>query len=106
MKEQKILKAGIIGCGGISNGKHLPALKRNKNFEIRAYCDLVKERAEQAREQFGPQNAEIETDYREMLKKDLDVVYVLTPNKFHAEIAIAALEAGKHVMCAWNYCMD
>ncbi|MDF2871519.1 MAG: putative dehydrogenase, partial [Anaerocolumna sp.] len=32
------IKIGIIGCGGIANGKHLPAIKRNGNFEIIAFC--------------------------------------------------------------------
>ena len=37
------LKIGIIGCGGIANGKHLPAIKQNGNFEILAVCDLIEE---------------------------------------------------------------
>ena len=40
------LKVGIIGCGGIANSKHLPALKsQNKKAEIVAFCDIVEERA-------------------------------------------------------------
>ena len=34
-----------------------------------------------------------------LLKEDLDVVYVTTPNRSHAEISIAAMEAGRDVMC-------
>ena len=97
--ETKKLKAGIVGCGGIANGKHLPAMKRLGYFEIVAFCDLVEERAVKSRENFGTEDARVYTDYKELLKEELDVVYVLTPNSSHAPVSIAAMEAGKHVMC-------
>lgn len=93
------LKVGIVGCGGIANGKHLPAMKKNGNFEIVAFCDLIEERAQEAKEEYGTEDARIYTDYTELLKEDVEAVYVLTPNSSHAPISIAALEAGKHVMC-------
>ena len=95
------LKVGIVGCGGIANGKHLPSMKKNGNFEIVALCDLIVERAEKAREEYGTEDARVYTDYAEMLKeeKDIEAVYVLTPNSVHAPVSIAAMEAGKHVMC-------
>ena len=40
-----MLKIGIIGCGGIANGKHMPSLKKVKNCEMIAFCDIVEERA-------------------------------------------------------------
>lgn len=95
----KKVRIGIVGCGGIANNKHLPSIKANGNFEIIAYCDILKEKAEKTKEKFGPENALIFTDYRELLKEELDAVYVLTPNKSHAEVSIAALNAGNHVMC-------
>ncbi len=93
------LRAGIVGCGGIANGKHLPAMKRNGHFEIVAFCDLIEERAQKAKEEYGTPDAKVFTDYQELLKEDLDAVYVLTPNNAHAPVSIAAMEAGKHVMC-------
>ena len=93
------LRIGIIGCGGIANGKHMPALSRLGDVEMVAFCDIVEERALKAAEQYGAADAKVFTDYREMLKLDLDVVHVLTPNKSHSPITVAALEAGKHVMC-------
>jgi predicted dehydrogenase len=90
---------GIIGCGGIAIGKFLPAMKKNGKFEIVAFCDTVLERAIEAKEQFGTTDAKVTTDYKELLKEELDGVYVLTPNSSHAEISIAAMKAGKHVMC-------
>ena len=95
----KIIKAGVVGCGGIANGKHLPAIKRNGKIELVAFCDLIKERAEKAKEEYGTPDARVYTDYTELVKEDVDVVYVLTPNNAHAPVSIAAMKAGKHVMC-------
>lgn len=95
------LKVGIIGCGGIANGKHLPAMKRNGNFEIVAFCDLIVEKAEKAKAEYGTADANVYVDYKEMLEKEKDIVavYVLTPNREHSFISIDAMKAGKHVMC-------
>lgn len=96
----KVYRIGIVGCGGIANGKHLPSLKKLDNVEIVAFCDIVVERAEKAAREYGAEGAQIYSDYRELLKdQSLDIVHVLTPNDFHAEVTIAALEADKHVMC-------
>ncbi len=93
------LRVGVVGCGGIANAKHLPAMKKNGNFEIVAFCDLIEEKARKAKEEYGTEDALVCTDYREVLKQDVEAVYVLTPNNAHAPISIAALEAGKNVMC-------
>ena len=95
----KILKVGIIGCGGIAMSKFLPAMKVNGKFQVLAFCDIILERAQEAKEQFGTESAKVFADYRELIKEELDAVYVLTPNSSHAEISIAAMRAGKHVMC-------
>lgn len=96
----KTLKIGIIGCGGIANGKHMPSLKKQKQAEMVAFCDIVQERAEKAAADFGAEGAKVYTDFRELLKDGgLDIIHVCTPNDSHAEITIASLEAGKHVMC-------
>ena len=42
------LKAGIIGCGGIANGKHLPSTQKVGLAEMVAFCDLIEERAKEA----------------------------------------------------------
>ena len=95
------IKVGIIGCGGIANGKHLPALSHQKSrVDIIAFCDLILERAEKAAKEYGTPDAKVYTDYKELLKDErIDVVHVLTPNVAHCELTVAALEAGKHVMC-------
>ena len=62
------LKIGIIGCGGIANQKHFPALKNNENLnDIVAFCDVIWERAEKAAKEFGSEGAKVYTDYKELL---------------------------------------
>ena len=96
----KKLKVGIIGCGGIAGNKHLPAIRKIKEAEITAFCDIIPERAEDLCKQFGTDGAKTYTDYNELIKdSSIDVVHVLTPNRSHSPITVAALEAGKHVMC-------
>lgn len=91
---------GIVGCGGIANGKHMPSLKKLPNAKMVAFCDIVKERAEKAAKEYGEEGARVYTDYKEMLEKEkLEVVHVCTPNKSHSPITVAALESGCHVMC-------
>lgn len=93
------LKAGIVGCGGIANNKHLPAIHRLSDVEIVAFCDIIKERADEAAAKYGTSDAKVCTDYTQLIALDLDMVYVLTPNRSHCEISVAALESGKHVLC-------
>lgn len=94
------VRIGIIGCGGIANGKHMPALSQVKEAEMVAFCDLIVERAVEAKTAFGTEDAQVFSDYKEMLAEaELDVVHVCTPNASHAELSIAALEADCHVMC-------
>ena len=96
----KQLKVAIIGCGFIGNGKHLPSLVRQEGVEVVAFCDLVIERAQASAKQFGTADALVCTDYQDVLKRtDIDMVHVCTPNSTHAEISIAAMKSGKHVMC-------
>ncbi|WP_214465195.1 Gfo/Idh/MocA family protein, partial [Enterobacter hormaechei] len=60
----------------------------------------VLERAEEAAGKYGIQEAKVYSDYKELLQdQSIDIIHVLTPNDYHAEISIASLEAGKHVMC-------
>ena len=101
------VKVGIVGCGGIANGKHMPALKHLDNVEMVAFCDLIPERAQQAAAEYGAAGARVTTDYRELLAMpEVEVVHVLTPNKWHAPITVAALDAGKHVMCEKPMAID
>ncbi len=94
------VKVGIIGCGGIAEGKHLPALSQIEEVELVAFCDIEVKKAQKAKKEYGDTNSEVFEDYKKMLASvDLDVVHVLTPNNAHAEISIAAMQAGNQVMC-------
>ena len=93
-------RVGIIGCGGIANGKHMPALKKVNDCEMVAFCDIIVEKAEKAKADYGTEDAKVYTDYKELLKDEtIDVVHVCTPNRSHSFITVDALHAGKHVMC-------
>ncbi len=96
----KIYRVGIIGCGRVANKYHMPSLKKLENVELVAFCDLIPERAEKARADYGTQEAAVYTDYKMLLAdKSIDIVHVCTPNRSHSFISIDALESGKHVMC-------
>jgi len=51
------LRVGIVGVGGIANGKHMPALAKIPEVEMVAFCDLIKERAEKGAKQYGTPDA-------------------------------------------------
>ncbi len=96
----RTVKVGVIGCGGIANGKHLPSLHKLPNVEIVALCDIIVERAEKAAKEYGTPDAKVYEDYKELLKDEsIEIVHVCTPNRSHSFITVDALEAGKHVMC-------
>jgi len=96
----KKVKVGIIGCGAIAEQKYFMALSSIPEAEVVAFCDIIPEKAEALKEIYKAENAKTYKDYNELLKDDsIDVIHVCTPNVSHAPIAVAALKAGKHVMC-------
>ncbi|MDD6799522.1 MAG: Gfo/Idh/MocA family oxidoreductase [Firmicutes bacterium] len=100
MSANEKIRIGIIGCGGIANGKHMPALSKVSGVEMVAFCDIIPEKAEAACKRFGTPDAKWYENYKELLEdKSIDVVHVCTPNRAHSFITVDALEAGKHVMC-------
>jgi predicted dehydrogenase len=90
-------KVAIIGAGGIA-GAHIDGYKKIPGVEIIACADINDKTLAKVKEAHGVRTY---LDYKEMLakEKDLDAVSVCTPNGLHAANAIAALEAGKHVLC-------
>lgn len=94
------VNVGMIGCGGIAMGKHLPSLAKIPEAQVVAFFDVAPDRAHDAKNKFGTHDARVYHDVYELLRDhDVHVVHVCTPNDTHAEISIAALEAGKHVLC-------
>jgi predicted dehydrogenase len=74
---------------------HTGALTESKRAELLAVCDIKPDRAEAAGKQHGVPYC---TDYNDILKNpDIDAVHICTPHYLHAPIAVAALNAGKHV---------
>jgi len=89
------LRVGFIGAGRIAD-LHAAAYRDNPDAELYAVCDVVEDTARRRAEEWGA--ARWFTDYHEMLAdKALDAVEILTPHVLHAEMSVAALEAGKHV---------
>lgn len=92
-----MVRVGIIGCGKIAQVRHVPEYEENKNAKISAFFDLNPDRAKELAERFGAKAYE---SYEELLQDgEIDAVSVCAANSAHAEITIAALEAGKHVLC-------
>ncbi|MBI5219163.1 MAG: Gfo/Idh/MocA family oxidoreductase [Bacteroidia bacterium] len=88
-------KFALIGCGRICY-KHVEAFKKLNDTKIVAVCDIIPEKAiKYSKELHIPYY----TDYKEMLRKeDIDVVNILTPSGCHWDIAIDAMNSGKHVV--------
>lgn len=92
------LRVGVIGVGGIGFGTHLPGYARLSEVDIVAVCDTDESKLDRAVKEYKVPNAFV--DFGEMLKmRDLDAVNVCVPNYLHASISMAALRAGKHVLC-------
>jgi len=95
-RKSDTLNIGMIGAGGIA-GLHVDCLKKIAGVNVLAACDVAEKSVKNTAEKYDIPHTF--TDYKELLKmKELDAVSVCTPNFFHAEPTIAALEAGKHVM--------
>lgn len=96
-KAVRPVRLAFIGCGHIC-ATHLRAMEMLPNFEIVAGCDINEDRLDWFNQETGCTN--LYTDWRDMFAemKDIDAVSVCTPNGVHMPSAIAALEAGCHVI--------
>ncbi len=91
------IKVGLIGCGNIGAGGHLPAYAHIPETKLVAVCDAVEELAHAAAERSG---AMAYTDYRRLLEQeDIEMVDLCVPTYIHAQLAVEAMQAGKHVLC-------
>src|SRR5699024_1067154 len=93
------LRVGIIGAGEIAKDRHIPALLALKDkVIITAICDVNQAKAEKVARKFAIPH--FFKEYEDMFSTmALEAVVICTPNKFHADITIAALKAGAHVLC-------
>src|SRR5581483_1564952 len=92
------IRIATIGFGGMGMGDTEYALTV-PGVELAAVCDIYDGRLARAREVYGNQLFTTR-DYREVLaRKDIDAVIIATPDHWHADLSIAAMEAGKDVYC-------
>lgn len=90
-------RIGIIGTGGIA-GAHIRAYQQMDDVEVVACSDIVPGKAAAFIQRFGIEGARAFEDNRPLLALDLDGVSVCTPNAAHHDVAVAAMEAGAHVL--------
>ena len=92
----KRIKVGLIGCGWFAQAVHLPILRRLPEVELIAFAEPDPDRRQEARRCVPA--ALVYADYRDLLNmRGLDAVIVSVPTALHAEVAIAAIQLGKHV---------
>ena len=95
---KKTLRIGLIGVGGAAQINHIPALKKVEGLELVALCDRDPEKTQRVAQKFGiPRSYARIEDF--LADEEMDAVDICTPNYLHAPMAVAALEAGLHVMC-------
>ncbi len=91
-------KVALVGVGGIAQA-HLQGWASQPEAEVVLLCDVNRDIAEARREKYGLSGARVVTDFAEVLSSEVDLLDLCTPSALHAEQSIAALEAGRHVMC-------
>lgn len=96
-KALKPIKVGVIGCGKVAMGRHLPTLVDLKNAEVTAIADIAQDSLDRAKENY--RIGKFYTDHKQLLQEaDVDAVAICVPLQFHAEIALDAIAARKHVL--------
>jgi predicted dehydrogenase len=93
------VRVAVVGCGNVSRGHIRGWLGQPDRARVVALVDAARHQAEARQAQFELPDAQILTDYRDVLaREDVDAVDLCTPGHLHTEMIIAALEAGKHVL--------
>lgn len=98
MKRNKVI--AVIGCGRIAKLQHFPAFKNIGGIRVKYACDIIESKAQSLKEAYPDMVENVITDYKIALAdKEVEAVFVLTPNYEHYMISTEALKAGKHVFC-------
>jgi predicted dehydrogenase len=93
-----IVRVGVLGAGTWARAAHLPGYRRDPRCRVVAIADVEIDRARDAAREFDIATAT--TDPGELFRRDdIDLIDVCTPSHTHFELAWAALDAGKHVLC-------
>ena len=94
---KKTLGVAIIGCGSIAKHRHAPEAALHPQVKLLTLCDPVLARAKTLAGEFGGTPC---ADWQDAVAQpEIDAVVVACPNYLHAPVTIAALQAGKHVLC-------
>ena len=102
----KQLRIGVIG-GGDFSVYHLNGIEKAPNAVAVAICDLNRESALEKAQMFGISEDSVYTDYHELLAcEDIDAVTIPLPDQEHKNATVAALRAGKHVLCEKPMALD
>ena len=95
---KKTLRIGLVGVGAAAQVNHIPALMKTEGVELVALCDRDPEKAQRVAQKFGVPTAVSRIE--EMFEiEEIDAIDICTPNFLHAPMAVASLDAGKHVLC-------
>jgi predicted dehydrogenase len=95
---ERRLQVGILGCGPIAQAAHFESVTKSRNAELYAICDVAEDLLERMACTHRPRKTF--RDYDEMLADpDLEAVIIATADAFHVPASLAALQAGKHVLC-------
>jgi predicted dehydrogenase len=93
----KKVNIGILSAGTMAQA-HMEAVNNSDDAVLTAVCDIVKSKAQSAAEKYNIK--QVYFNYQELLNdNEVDAVIICAPDQFHREMTIAALEAGKHVLC-------
>lgn len=92
------LRVAVLGAGAWARHAHIPGWQRDPRATVVAICDPKRELAEAYAAEFGIREANDDWQHT-VTRADVDVVDIVTPSETHYELACAALEAGKHVLC-------
>ncbi len=95
-----MVRVGIIGCGKITERASLPNLVNYKDkSKVVCLCDIVKSKAEDLSKKFELGNVDIVTDWKDLVKrKDIDAVFVNTPNYLHEGMTVGAAQNKKQIL--------
>lgn len=98
MAERKV-RLGIVGCGGVAQNAHLPAIQRTADIQLVALTDAHADLAQGVAVRYGIDPANAGSDHRALFERpDVDAVSICVHTPHHAPYAIEALRAGKHVL--------
>src|SRR5512140_1571388 len=95
---KKRVRVAVIGAGAVAQINHIPAYSKIEGVDVVSVCDIDLEKARRVAQRFGIPDAC--SDHETLFaNKEIDAVDVCVPNHLHAPVSVAALNAGKHVMC-------